>query len=617
MIQIDNIEINYFRSIYNIQLKCFPELVVFAGQNDVGKSNILKALNLFFNNQTDWNTSFNFIRDFSNKRLMEARKVKGRQFIRISIRFIRGDRYEKSLPDRFTVTKTWYRDSRGPDEKNSLAREFKKEKTAKWKLNQSNRSLQRYLNTIKFEYIPAIKDQHFFNYMLGSLQDVIFGKRESESALKKSVLQLNSTVEEEAKTLGEEFNVATGIQTQIRTPEEIGELFRSFSVNTKLGTNDIPLNLRGDGIRSRYIPSLLNYISRNSKLYYVWGFEEPENSLEHKLATKLAEEIKKVYCLNAQVFITSHSPAFFTIEEDDYVAYRVFMKEDMTRCNIVNQNGGGQDNIFYGMLEDELGLMDFQRKNQLEYKKKVQELEKTKLRIRKIHQNILAEKLPILLTEGKFDVRILKAAQDKLGRGGAKNKKFRIISSDPYPETTKEDSGGASTVRKCLESTRHDEPITVGLFDRDFEGYKEFDKLSNNFIESDYSQDVKIQKTGTSAAILLPIHELEKDYAAIFNLVLEYYFEDKYLEKKINGKGLKFEARELITKLSNSGLEISRTLAKEKCYRTIVKDSKKVFAEGIVPTFPSEAFSSFNLVFGLMDSTVLKLTEIRRENIKN
>jgi len=93
MIQIDKIEIQYFRSIYKIKIKDLQDIIIFSGKNDCGKSNILKSLNLFFNNETDWQVPFNFESDFSKKRLLEVRKesIKGKQFIRIEIQFIRGN----------------------------------------------------------------------------------------------------------------------------------------------------------------------------------------------------------------------------------------------------------------------------------------------------------------------------------------------------------------------------------------------------------------------------------------------------------------------------------------------------------------------------------------------
>ncbi|WP_033168634.1 AAA family ATPase [Clostridium sp. KNHs205] len=63
-ILISSVQIKNFRSIRNETLKV-NNFNIFVGLNDAGKSNFLKPLNLFFNNQTDYNTPFNFSIDFS------------------------------------------------------------------------------------------------------------------------------------------------------------------------------------------------------------------------------------------------------------------------------------------------------------------------------------------------------------------------------------------------------------------------------------------------------------------------------------------------------------------------------------------------------------------------
>lgn len=86
------------------------------GKNDVGKSNILKALNLFFNNCIVEEGDYDFRRNYNLKRLEEVRKdtIKGKQFIQIKITFRRGKQFEKTLPEKFTITKKWNRDSEIP-----------------------------------------------------------------------------------------------------------------------------------------------------------------------------------------------------------------------------------------------------------------------------------------------------------------------------------------------------------------------------------------------------------------------------------------------------------------------------------------------------------------------
>lgn len=45
---IDSITIRYFRSVYTLNIGQCEDITIVSGRNDVGKSNILKALNLFF-----------------------------------------------------------------------------------------------------------------------------------------------------------------------------------------------------------------------------------------------------------------------------------------------------------------------------------------------------------------------------------------------------------------------------------------------------------------------------------------------------------------------------------------------------------------------------------------
>ncbi len=88
MIQIDTVDISYFRSIYRLKLRNLKDISILSGRNDVGKSNILKALNLFFNNETDWQTPFDFQKDFSRQRLSKSDKIPLKKTIRPDIDWI-------------------------------------------------------------------------------------------------------------------------------------------------------------------------------------------------------------------------------------------------------------------------------------------------------------------------------------------------------------------------------------------------------------------------------------------------------------------------------------------------------------------------------------------------
>ena len=64
MITIKRIHIKNFRSIVD-EMITLKDLNCFVGLNDSGKSNVLKALNLFFNGETDFDTPLDFENDYS------------------------------------------------------------------------------------------------------------------------------------------------------------------------------------------------------------------------------------------------------------------------------------------------------------------------------------------------------------------------------------------------------------------------------------------------------------------------------------------------------------------------------------------------------------------------
>jgi predicted ATPase len=612
MIQVCAIEIAYFRSIHKVRLRGMSDLVVLAGRNDVGKSNILKALNLFFNNQTDWNTPFDFQRDFSRKRLVEVRKetIKGKQYVQIKIGFERGNRYDKSLPQRFTVTRTWYRDSLIPATRSSLQRQFAEGNVPAKSLDRALASLQRYLNTVRFEYVPAIKDQQFFTYMLGLLQDRILGIREGESEVGDAVHQLNDTVTREAEALHAEFNRVTGVQADIRLPEQLSGLFRAFAVATKSGEEDMPLNLRGDGIRSRFLPSLLHFISERSNLSYIWGFEEPENSLEYAFATKLALNMADSYSQQAQIILTSHSPAFFGLKKDNSVVFRVFQQDGSTNVHTVRTGTVEPGHHGPELLQEELGLMEFQENWQHEYEARLVEVDNLKKEVEATLTAINRERSPVLLTEGKWDVAILTDAWKRLYP--SKSCPFRIMTCDTLPNDPAQGSGGVSTLRACLETVRPDEPITVGLFDHDTEGCKKgFQGLNANFAVSPTDDEVSLQRAGTAGAILLPVVAGREKYAEVLNLLIEFYFDDRHLNQKVNGRGLVLYQPEVEQTLVGTGQKLGRVVASELHLRRIDPDSKKAFVENVLPTFPNDAFKNFAGLLAKVQTVIGELQKLR------
>lgn len=93
MLKIKNIKIKNFRSIVDIDIDT-DKLNIFVGLNDAGKSNVLKALNLFFNGETEPGTIFDFETDYS--KYAPIRKKKAKEII-ISIIFEVPERYHDKI----------------------------------------------------------------------------------------------------------------------------------------------------------------------------------------------------------------------------------------------------------------------------------------------------------------------------------------------------------------------------------------------------------------------------------------------------------------------------------------------------------------------------------------
>lgn len=600
---IKEINIKYFRSIYNLKLKDLNDCIIFSGKNDVGKSNVLKALNLFFNNQTDWQSSFNFSNDFNFQRLAEVRDVsiKGKQFIQIEIKFRRGSSFNNTLPEEFSVKRTWDRNSDQPKESDDLERKLNLGQINNSNIKIIRRSLTQFLNKIKFAYVPVIKDQRLFSHLLNELQDEIFiqltkkGKEISEE-----IGQISSKYSDSVISLKEEFKKSTGIQSELSLPLKANELFKVLSIVTdfdETGGTRLNLDFRGDGIRLRYIPSLYNFLAQNYRGNYLLGFEEPENSMEYGLGSKMASEFFNNYSKNAQIFITSHSPSFLKSTNENVDYFRIFQDYHTTNAVRLKLSGDlfslDKSNINNAKLTEELGLTELQREFHKQYEERFEQAEKNIQIIQLLNEQIKEFTIPVIYTEGKTDVTILKNAWNKLYP--EELMPFEIL---PVETTTeKGGDGGYGALNRKLESVKPNEKLQIGLYDRDKAGLKEgFNRLNRNLIVIPDKPYLKRHKNGKSFAFILPPQDGLERFIECTNLPIEFLFSEEDLNKKDpNGNGLvmiPFQGN-----ISFGDIVIETIRRNDIFLCSINKNSKIIFAEKIVPSLERESFSKFDFIF--------------------
>lgn len=596
---ISQVEIWYFRSINHLKIANVKSLNLISGSNDAGKSNILKALNLFFNNQTDFQAEIDFYRDFNFSRLRDVREsIKGRQYIKISITFKRGSRSPNTLPEYFTVTRTWYRDSKVPTQTDDIANRIRGTEIS---LKRAQASLSRFMNSLSFIYIPAIKDAVIYDYVMSALRDSLsaYGSM-GNNKIRDKLIDINSDIEKLVQNLNSEYESATGVNSSISLPTKLNSLYASFLVHTSYDNNEVPLEQRGDGIKIRYIPSILNFIANIESKQFIWGFEEPENSLEYKLSMNMAGDFQSVYSRRIQIFTTTHSPAFISLKSDDTSLFRAYKNAFETK--LLSIRGEDQENV--GILNDELGLTKLLQEQHAFYLDKLQEFESIKLEMDKLKKDITQQTKPTIITEGKTDVLILKTAWSKLYP--EIEIPFNIICCDLEDEGTGGGAGGCGILRKYLETIRHDSPhITIGLFDFDQAGMNAFQLDRNYSIVSGYS-NVKKNRNGKGYAVLLPVPEGKEAFETSNNLSIEFYFDEADLRKEVDGHKLGLTHPVANTRYNN--IIVNQQILYDLQYAQIESNTKTNFAEKIVPTFDRDSFKSFDALFStfskIIDGTI-------------
>lgn len=522
---IKKIEIDSFRSFKNMTLDV-AQTNVFSGLNDVGKSNLLKALNLFFNNQTDFNLPYKFERDYSKISLAAAqRSSKKKQQVKIKVHFVPPESY-KSLKGK----EVWV--ERAFDRYGNVSEIVSIENSSRIKS-----SIKRFVTSVQYFYIPALKGSDVLQFILGEV-----GKMKIIND--EQITQLNNGVNENMSDLaGILSGSSITTQTKFELPVLVEDFWQKLNINTtydefneldgeikasKKGKKDklkseyyqIPLQQRGEGIKSKYIPPLLQWIQNNEKRkQYVWGIDEPENSLEFKKSQEVAALYFNEYSKNTQLFLTSHSWAFIFPETEQVSVFRCF--KDTLGETLIEPTNTLLGNIVKSDLANEIGALVIQKIVVEEWRKKdkiqTQQLEILTKEVSSLKDLIQESNKACVITEGKTDQILIQAAIKKL-----KLKNPDVVFHD-IP-----DDFGSSKLLDLLKSISTGPTLNrkiIGIFDRDEEKHineiGDLKSFGNNVYGFCIPQP--------------PTRKLHK------NISIEFYFTDSELKREHEGRCLYFD----------------------------------------------------------------------------
>lgn len=583
---IKEIEISYFRSFYKAKLRNMTDLNVVFGKNDSGKSNIVRALNLFFNGTPDHNQEFEFPIDFSEFRASEAEQNDDvRKFLYVKVTFNTPQSFRPSLGDQFYVKRQWTV-SRGQD--------YHEEMSASIPSNRRHIA-KRFLNKIRFIYIPAIKDVTIFEMLLSNIHEVI---AESDEFV-ATIGGLSENLHELTQNMFDSLPTEVATSTRIGAPKRMKQMFQTLDFETISEGEALPKSLtrqRGDGVKVRHIPELLKFISDGDGYdFHIWGFEEPENSLDFVAAQSEAKRFRSLAeDARIQVLMTTHSPSFYNLA-DETVSKFYIRKAKNGNSEVVQGNGIANIDAHEGISEGfYLPAVAAALKDLSILEQRAKEAESHVAELREELEQIGR---PVVLTEGRTDALILRTAWSKLREGEVP---FEIRSCETGGENAGSGNGGAETLAIRIKGVAHDHPHPVlALFDLDAAGLKAF-KLDSNFVQVEIENfNVKRGLHGQAYAACLPAPDFREDCEIVGNLPIEFLFPDEALQTEHNGERLSLKRMQATRQVGTSKVDLD--LPDETRYK-LVGSGKDTFAENIVPNLEEEAFEGFERVLELMES---------------
>ena len=288
---------------------------------------------------------------------------------------------------------------------------------------------------------------------------------------------------------------------------------------------------------------MLNFLDskQDSKKYFIWGFEEPENSAEYKNQRILADKFKVEFLENKQIFLTTHSEEFLSLYDGNeidadkrkanlYHVKKVSNKEfnDFSVINLFDvETQSFEFSTVKSSIEEDIGSSLIRAK----YSKELKEKEDKFLEEKKTFEKNIQK------SEEKFNQQMLKfinAFPDKIficedGKGVKiwetffENFDIKVITVIPSKGCTVNDV--EVWIRENRKRNLAYKPKIFRSLDRD--GYTQ-DQV--DFLEKELKEkNEKIVGVGNYEIKFLPVNELEN-----FVILRDEYFTNELLEEKIN-----------------------------------------------------------------------------------
>lgn len=439
---IDHIRVKNFRSLADVAVDA-KSLTVFVGCNDEGKSNLLRALDLFFNSGMG-GYSISWFRDYSG--YAKAVKNKAPQ-IEISLTF--------TLPSSFNV-----------DQKVVWKKVWRQTGFHAESINLADGSslpprskVYAYLKAMRYEYVPAIKGPEYFERLLGSVHDMLDATVQTD--IRTAAADFTAEIRRHTKDILADLEKLLGLKSDLELPSDLRRLFTELEFQSTVGDRRVALSERGDGIKVRHIPIILRWLAQQAnhlsapgrpRVVTIWGYEEPENNLETRRGFELADFFLGNSSL-IQTFLTTHSPVFYSVlrpPSSNQVALAEVKLDSVLGTQVMERSSGKASDV--EALHSSMGFLDLLEPHVRNWKERVDRLQS------RIDEGVATDR-PTVFVEGPTDRTVITAVI----------KRYFDYATSVRVSCSTSNGGGHSWVKDSLIAWHHSRPRAkaVGLFDGD------------------------------------------------------------------------------------------------------------------------------------------------------
>lgn len=441
---ITDVTVEGFRSLRRASLSDLDDYVPIIGMNGTGKSNLLRALNLFFNETVDVDgRGLDLSEDFTDHLKRKKREVA------IEVRFdVSGSLLPKGAPEfvrtyeadgGLRIKRHW---SLLPGTKELVEDVFAEDELLESGGGDRAAALA-LIRSVTFRYVsnhirPADIIRDHVRTLRPTLvkrfkQTATFGNTDLETAMQEMARVAAKMFSDVSSRVSVGTREISGIAADM--PADFADLVFDLAVRA-VSSADIAqmVDRQGSGSQSFMLMHLLDLLDSTARergygwvQQHIWAIEEPESFLHAALRSRFAHDLKE-YATHSrrQVIVTTHQDEFIRIADNAWTA----------------RLEGGSTTFKSGTSQDAV-------------------MEASRLRVTSFQHPLLTwAEVPLVLAEGQSDVEYLRLASVESGL----RPRWRLVSMDDLEPSLGGGSGVVTYLRQnpSLVAARPDSaPVLV------------------------------------------------------------------------------------------------------------------------------------------------------------